>query len=198
MKASASIEDKDMGMEELFQRIRESADHVDIGVHADAGEELVKIAAANEFGARINHPGGTAYGYATKEDMAHGIIKFLKGGAGYKVLGKTRPHLIIIPMRSYIRSTMDENQEDYHTLAKECIKKIVDGEMTKFQALSIIGQKIESDIKRKITTLKTPANAASTIRRKKSDNPLVDKGILRSSIRYVVGSTLEEKVGVAP
>lgn len=174
-----------------MRRIRENdADHVDIGVHADEGAELVKIASAHEFGANISHPGGTEYGYATSDEAKKHQVRFLKKGQGYLVLGVTRPHQIVIPMRSYIRSTMDENAEKYHQLGSGLFKRILDGNLNKFLALSLIGQCIESDIKRKITTLRDPPLKPATIqrRKKRSDNPLVNTGHLRASIRYVVKS----------
>lgn len=188
MTATVEIEDRDMGMEDLMRRIRASASHVDIGIHADEDGTLIKIAAAHEYGATIDHPGGTAYGFATAEDAAKGRVRFLKGGSGFRVLGVTRPHIIKLPMRSYIRSTVDENQERYHQIAADLVGRIVEGDLDKFSGLSIMGQQIESDIKAKITNLRTPPLKPATIRRKGSDNPLVDRGILRSSVRFVVKS----------
>lgn len=183
----ATITDKDLGMRELQQRLLEDDAHVDVGIHSDEGEKLVIIAAANEFGATINHPGGTAYGYATPNDARKGRMKFLKKGAGYKVVGITKPHTITIPARSYIRSTVDENEDKYLGLADKLLSRIIDGSMTKFKGLSVMGQTIERDIKRKIISLRSPPNAPSTIRAKKGeDNPLVNTGHLGGSIRYVV------------
>lgn len=193
MKASVTIEDHDLGMEDLMRRIRASADHVDIGIHADEGQELVTIAAAHEFGARINHPGGTAYGYATVDDEKAGRVQFLKKGSGYRILGITRPHLIELPMRSFIRATMDKNQEEYHAIATGLVKQIVDGSISKFEALSLIGQKIEADIKRTIVTMKTPPLKPATIRRKGSSGLLQDTGLLKNSVRYVVGTASGEQ-----
>lgn len=186
MRAEAKTEEHDLGMEAMMARIRARADHVDIGVHADAGEKLVTIAAAHEFGATINHPGGTAYGYATPEDKARHRITFLpKGGSG-EVVGFTKAHVITLPMRSYIRATVDDNQEKYHDAAKGLVEQIVGGGTDKFGALAIMGQMIESDIKRRITSRIPPPLKPATIRRKKSDVPLIDHSFLINSIRYVV------------
>jgi hypothetical protein len=197
MKARADISDIDRGMKALERRLREGPSHVDIGIHADAGDLLVKIAAAHEFGANIDHPGGTAYGYKTQADQKARKVTFLKGGAGYKILGRTKPHKIKIPMRSYIRSTIDENVESYHDMAERLTRRIGSGEIDKLAALQLAGQKIESDIKRKITKGPFTPLRPATIARKKSDKPLIDKGILRSSVRYVVKypEKSEEKAG---
>lgn len=186
IKVSATIEDKDLGMDKLIREMERNESVVDIGIHSDEDQKLVVIAAANEFGATINHPGGTAYGYATPDDAKKRRVKFLKGGSGYKVLGVTKPHKITIPARSYIRSTVDENEEKYSKTASKLMGKIVDSKMTKEEALALMGQMIEGDIKRKIITVRTPPNAESTIKRKGSDNPLVNTGLLGGSIRFVV------------
>lgn len=194
ISARVTVDVVDHGYEDLIERLRDEAAHVDIGVHSDESQELVVIAAANEFGATINHPGGTAYGYQTAEDARRGRVKFLKGGTGHKVLGVTGAHTINIPARSYIRSTVDENADLYQELAVGLLGQIVDGDTDKLQALSIMGQKIEADIKAKMTALRQPPNAPSTIRRKGSDNPLIDTGLLRSSIRYIVKTEDETAV----
>jgi hypothetical protein len=198
MKATATVTDTDKGMADLYRRIRAQADHVDIGIHADAGQKLVTIAAAHEYGATINHPGGTAYGYATAEDAKRHRITFLKAGSGYKILGVTKPHVITIPMRSFIRSTMDEKSEEYHRKAGILIGRIVDGSMDKHKALEIMGQVIQTDIQRKIDNMKYPPLKAATIRRKGSSALLIDTGLLRSSIRYVVKNRDDADKAPAP
>jgi phage gpG-like protein len=55
-----------------------------------------KYAVAHQFGAVINHPGGTPYGFAKD-----GSIRFLKKTAT-KYIGKTKPHQIKIPARPFI------------------------------------------------------------------------------------------------
>lgn len=180
------IEDKDLGLDELKKRLQADAVAVDIGIQKDEEKTLIIIAAAHEFGATINHPGGTNYGFKTANDEKKRKITFLKAGQGFKVLGTTKPHIIKIPMRSYIRSTIDANQETYHRIAKDLVTKIVYEGMTKFKALSLMGQKIQADIKRTIVTLKSPPLAKSTIRAKGSTNPLIDKGTLLNSVRFVV------------
>lgn len=186
INANVTVTDTDRGMNALFRRLRQSVSEVKIGVHSDESETLLIIAAANEYGATIHHPGGTAYGFKTSKDAKAGKTRFLKGGKGFKVVGKTDPHIITIPARSYIRSTVDTNREQYDKKLNELLGRVVDGNLTSFDALEQLGMLVESDIKRKMTTLRTPPNAASTIRKKKSDNPLIDTGHLRNSIRYVV------------
>ena len=56
-----------------------------------------ELGAVHEFGATINHPGGTPY--LIKED---GTAQFVSKEKG-KNLPKTKPHQIIIPTRSFLR-----------------------------------------------------------------------------------------------
>lgn len=187
--SNTTIKDVDLGMAALlreFDSIKDNASHVDIGIQSDESELLIKIAAANEFGAEIDHPGGTSYGYKTKKDAAKGKVKFLKKGTGYMELGVTKPHKITIPARPYIRSTVDENEDKYFKDSESLSKQMMEGRIDKHQALTLMGQAIESDIKLKIINLKSPANAPSTIRKKGSANPLVNTGLLGQSIRYAV------------
>jgi len=91
-----------------------------------------------------------------------------------------------IPSRSFIRYTADVGRAAYTALAASQADKIIRGKQTIFQALSIIGAKAQADVQRRITTVRTPPNAASTIAKKGSSNPLIHTGRMRSSIRYVV------------
>jgi len=186
MARQARIKDIDKGMKATMRRIFDKAEHVDIGLQSDEEETLLKIAAAHEFGAEIDHPGGTPYGYKTEKDAQAGRVRFLKRGEGYMVLGETQPHVITIPERSFIRSTVDENEEKYFKSAQSIMGKIIDGQLDKFQALSLLGQLVEGDIKSQIINLDSPPNSAATIRKKGSDNPLVDTGLMGGSIRYAV------------
>lgn len=50
-----------------------------------------------------------------------------------------------------------------------------------------IGLQGEQALKNSITELQDPPNAPSTIRRKKSSNPLIDTGLMRASISHKIG-----------
>ena len=187
IKGNVKIREIDHGFNDFKRSMREvGAEEVAVGLHAGEEQTLLIIGASNEFGATIHHPGGTSYGYKTPQDAKKGKVQFLKGGTGHKVLGVTKPHTITIPARPYIRSTVDENQEKYGRLIEQLFTRVVDGTLDVFGALELLGMRVESDIKRKMTTLKSPANKPSTIRKKGSENPLINTGHLRASIRYVV------------
>ncbi len=91
-----------------------------------------------------------------------------------------------IPERSFLRSTVDEKSQEYSALLGKLVGRVVDGKITPNQALDRLGLTVERDVKRKIVEIKDPPNAASTIRMKKSSNPLIDTGQLRQSITYEI------------
>lgn len=92
-----------------------------------------------------------------------------------------------VPERSFLRSTVDENEESYLDGLEGVAGVIADsGAAAGRNALEKLGLRAVRDVQRKIVDLKEPPNAASTIERKGSSNPLIDTGRLRQSIDYVV------------
>lgn len=91
-----------------------------------------------------------------------------------------------IPSRSFIRSTFDANRSIYEQMADDAINdallrgKRLRGGFTK------IAVKMTADIKKKITKLRIPPNAPSTVKAKGSSNPLIDTGALRNAVRWRV------------
>lgn len=155
------------------------------GTYED-GTPIAVVAAANEFGATINHPGGTSYGYKTKEDAAKGRVRFLRHGEGVMQLGVTDPHKIQIPERPALRNGVKSALAEIKTLSITCIRKINDGSMTMEQLSNQIGLLAVSSVQETISNGVNPPNAKSTIKKKKSSTPLIDTGHYRQSIRHVV------------
>ncbi len=85
-----------------------------------------------------------------------------------------------IPQRSFLRSTLQSNKRHYKELFKNLAKAIVQGKMTKFQALGTVGLKVQSDVQQRITDIKDPPL------KYREGNPLIDTGHLRQSITYKV------------
>jgi hypothetical protein len=95
-------------------------------------------------------------------------------------------HDIDIPARPFIRSTVDENRGRYETQVQREWNAVLEGRRSIAQSLGLLGLMVETDIRRKIRSLKTPPNAQSTIDAKGSDNPLIDTGAMLNSVRYAV------------
>ncbi|WP_148053523.1 hypothetical protein [Pseudomonas brassicacearum] len=98
----------------------------------------------------------------------------------------------VIPERPFLGPAIEKGAPQYQRLAEVMIPKILSGEMTLRTLLEQMGNLAEGHIKQEITDLRTPPNAASTIAAKGSDNPLIDTGALRQSIRYVIDDTGEQ------
>jgi len=91
----------------------------------------------------------------------------------------------VIPARSFIRSTMDENKQYFIQVTRGAIMKILTGADV-IKQLNIVGAVIARAIQQKITDIRTPPNAPSTIAAKGSSKPLIDTGRMRASIRHKV------------
>ena len=91
-----------------------------------------------------------------------------------------------IPERSFLRSTMREQRGKYGRQLQADFGRLVDGKLTKRQVFARLGLVAVADVQRKIVALRQPPNAASTIARKRSSNPLIDESELLQSIDFVV------------
>jgi hypothetical protein len=91
-----------------------------------------------------------------------------------------------IPARPFLAPAIDKGAPQYQRLAELMIPKVLSSEMTMLMLLEQMGQLAEGHIKQEITDIDSPPNAAATIARKGSDNPLIDTGAFRQSIRYVI------------
>lgn len=152
------------------------------------GQSIIEIGAIHEFGGTINHPGGTKYGYRTKKDAEDGKVRFLKDGQGYMVLGETKPHKITIPQRSFLREPLQAKKKEIANLFKRLLPKVARGEITMDQALNQVGSFAVRISQEAINSGIAPANAPSTLARKRSSKPLTDTGHLKNSITYEVRS----------
>lgn len=92
----------------------------------------------------------------------------------------------LIPPRPALQPAIEKGGPQYQRLAELMIPKVLSGQMEMRMLLEQMGQLAEGHVKQEITDLRSPPNAASTIANKGSDNPLIDTGALRQSIRYVV------------
>ncbi len=89
-----------------------------------------------------------------------------------------------IPARPFMRSTLNEQKSRLTGIKKSQYLKILSGIRSVERGLSLIGEFMTGEIKKKITTLKVPKNDPKTIRRKGSSNPLIDTGRMRASITH--------------
>lgn len=162
-----------------------------VGVHSKEGDtedgdlSMAALASVHEFGVVIDHPGGTPH-----KHVGNGEVRFLpKGAEGAD--GHTKPHQIVIPERSFMRSTIDENIKEYGQITGALVSQWMAGAQEYQDVYKLVGMKIKGDIQQKIVVLDDPPNAPSTQRKKAKegtgpvDNPLIDSGRMRQSIDYV-------------
>lgn len=140
---------------------------VKVGVFSEG--EIGKIAYVNEYGWDIEvTPKMRAYlhaqGLHLKKETTH----------------------IKIPERSFIRSGYDANREEFGKKAEwvveASLKRGIDVEI----ALDSLGIELQGIIRQFMTDLKDPKNHPFTVEQKKSSNPLIDTGQLRTAIDYEV------------
>ena len=159
-----------------------------VGIHQDDNNRdsnditNASLGAIHEFGADVNHPGGTSYGYASKAAADRGEVRFLKTGKGYLELGVTGPHVINIPARPWLVPGVRSADDQYLQIIQ---KGIVDNTPME-QILNRLGIVAAGAVQKYMTDLKTPPNAPSTIKQKGSSNPLIDTGALRQSVTYSI------------
>lgn len=166
-----------------------------VGIHEgegstdDGGLTMAALGATLHFGADIDHPGGTSYGYKTEKDMKNGRVKFLKSGEGHAVIGVTKPHKIKIPPRPWLDVGVQSGSADYLSVIENNSDDLD-------RALNMVGNIAVGKVQQYMTELQDPPNAPSTIKNKGSSNPLIDTGALRQSVTYsIVGGKPEEGIG---
>ncbi len=91
-----------------------------------------------------------------------------------------------IPQRSFVRDTHDENLQSNLALLKLQEERVLAGHLTQHQACALLGEVASKQMVSKINAGISPANAPSTIRRKKSSKPLIDTGQLKGAISFRV------------
>jgi len=161
---------------------------VTVGIHEEAGDvesgdlTMAGLGAMLNFGATIKHPGGTSYGYASKAAADRDEVRFLKKGAGYMELGVTQPHNIDIPAREWLEPGVVKATPEVLLI----IQDGMEAGQSMDQILEAVGVVAAVAVKVYMTDLKTPPNAASTIRKKGSSNPLIDSGAMRQSVTHKV------------
>lgn len=198
MASSIKIIDFQLAKEELRRELDKFRGDLfaTVGIHEDKnapiGEgdmTMARLGATLNYGAEIDHPGGTSYGYATEEAEKEKRVTFLAKGAGYKILGVTQPHKINIPARPWLIPGVQKATQDI----VETIGNGVKNGLVSSQILEQVGAIAAGSVQQYMTDLKSPANAKSTIAKKGSSNPLIDTGALRASVTYKVTSDKPEE-----
>lgn len=135
------------------------------------GTPVAEIASIQEFGASIDHPGGTKY-------ITDAVVG--KRGAeriGARFVGKsfqgetktTAAHKIVIPPRPFFRTAIAKNKQAWADALAISMKRTG---MDSATSLGRVAMLMVSDIQKSIIDWSDPPNAPSTIRKKGYNNPL--------------------------
>ena len=89
-----------------------------------------------------------------------------------------------VPERPFMDIAYATNKSKYRKLILKALSKIDILNQTQF--LNKLGVEAVNDIQDTIVSLKSPANADSTIALKGSSNPLIDSGHMRQSVTYQI------------
>lgn len=90
-----------------------------------------------------------------------------------------------IPARPFMRNTVDNNGPKIDALFKRAREQVIAGESAEV-ILNGLGVGVKGLMQEEIKKGSYEPNAPSTIKKKKSDKPLIDTGRMRQSVEYVV------------
>lgn len=189
-----NVLDLDKGWKRIISGLKDIADkEIAVGVQADARSEdgktnLATIAAVHEFGTMIiQHPGTvTVYRKMKKNgEFARGGQFVKKSKSNFSSTHRSMGRVILIPERSFLRSTFDERQDDIAQHAQRAVAAVVAGGDYN-ECIQKTGAYVQGLVQQKIRNGPFEPNKPSTVKRKGSSRPLIDTGHLRQSIRYVV------------
>lgn len=91
-----------------------------------------------------------------------------------------------IPERSFIRAWVDSNIKPIQVKMERLYGQIIDNKIEPLMALKTMGVYATGGIKSQVRKTTSPALSPKTIARKGSSQPLIDTGIMRASVRYVI------------
>lgn len=161
------------GDNELSRQLKQlNGKRVNVGIVGEPDSLLLTYAAVNEYGANIR--------------ITEKMRKWL---AWQKLYVKKSTTHIIIPERSYIRSTLDDKRvlKDLENKIVPTAVKVAMGKLKAVSILDYIGIYYVSAIKKRIADMKEPANHPFTVERKgKGKGLLIDSGRLLTAISYEV------------
>ena len=172
---------------------------LDVGYHEGStypdGTSIAEVAIVNEYGAIIDHPGGTKY---IKDAVVSHMATDPETGRRKKVYSVgvrfvadnfvgnaciTGPHSIVIPARPFFGKAFEVNKTKW---INDFEGFVASSGYDLEKAFKLLGAVVRSDIIAQIDATTTPPNAPSTLRRKKGSHPLIDTHLMRNSIDWEV------------
>lgn len=152
----AEYSDKDLGLKALLKRLKEFK------------KAIIKIGVQGPDSWKMTD-GVPVVRYAAANEF------------GTKNAGRNRN--VVIPERSFLRSTTDK-KKGWRKEIDQAYVNVFEGKDAAIAAIAKVGIVARDDVIQTITDGVAPANARSTIAKKKSSKTLIDTGTLRNSISY--------------
>lgn len=90
-----------------------------------------------------------------------------------------------IPSRPFLRDSVDTNADRINGAAKACLQEITKG-ATAESILKKLGSMQKGLVQQTIVDGSFAPNKPSTVRRKKSDKPLIDSGGMRERVDFII------------
>lgn len=90
-----------------------------------------------------------------------------------------------IPSRPFLRDSVDKHEKDIRGFMEDQVALLERG-VSAEQVLKNIGLYQKEAVQKEITDGDFEPNKPATVRRKKSDKPLIDTGRMRASVNYVI------------
>ncbi|WP_449555265.1 hypothetical protein [Lelliottia amnigena] len=149
------------------------------------GSTIIEIGATHEFGAEIDHPGGTGY-TATGGRAVFSSNKFIG-----PVTGFTAAHKITIPERSFLRSPFELKKSEINKAIQKAVESVGAGKNNAETALNLVGVTARNISVKAFETAgygTWPDIKTATKKAKGSSAPLIDTGELRGAITWEVRS----------
>lgn len=91
-----------------------------------------------------------------------------------------------IPTRPFMSLAKDPTIKMAKPLLKKGLRMIDKGQLSNEKLANMIGVKAVSIFKNTIVKLREPPNSPVTVKLKKSDNPLIDTGLMVNSLTYEI------------
>lgn len=93
---------------------------------------------------------------------------------------------VFIPARPWLNPTMTEGKKDFEVFQDKLANQMLNGKLTLEDLMDRLGLKIQSAMRAKVSSNIAPPNTIMTIKRKGSTRTLIDTGLLRSKISYLM------------
>lgn len=162
------------------------------------GTPIGGIAAVQNYGGTINHPGGTPYFVSELAQRAVFLSKSSQWGQEMIERGLiTKPHTIVIPPTHFMENCIAKNKENWQKLCHDAWASVLLGNISHDKAMEQIGMAIEGDVAKEIANGNYPPDKPSTVKAKMNrykdtktqgnlDKRLVDTGQMLDALSHKV------------